>query len=84
MAKKSEKQYLVRDPEDADRIYTKEVHGFNFELKKGEVETVNEAEMKLLKAASPFLSFEEVTSATEATVFGEKLGGMRSRRRYRN
>jgi len=54
----TEKKYLVRDPENADRVYTEATHGFNFTLESTKVEEVDESTMKLLKKASPFLEFE--------------------------
>jgi len=69
-------KYLVKDPEDQDRIYTVATHGFDFELHKGKTEEVNEAEMKLLKKVSPYLEFEKVKVSKEEKVFGRpiKLG----------
>ena len=67
------KKYLVRDPEDMDRVYTKAVHGFDFVLEHGKVEEVNEDEMGLLKKASPFLAFEEMKEK-EDMVFGVPKG----------
>ena len=65
------KKYLVNDPEDADRIYTKAVHGFDFKLSKGKTEEVNAKELALLKAVSPFLTFTEIKKdKEEETVFG--------------
>ena len=79
---KNEKRYRVIDPEDADRIYTVAVHGFDFSAKKGEVEEVDENLMKLLKKASPFLSFELIgAKKPEKKVEEEPTLG--SRRDYR-
>lgn len=55
-----EKTYLVIDPDNADRVYTKEIHGFNLTLTSGKVEAVSAEMMELLKKASSFLKFEEV------------------------
>ena len=79
--KKSDKRYFVNDPENADRIYTEAVHGFNFTLEHDKTEEVSEAEMKLLKKASPFLTFTEVKKEAEKEdmVFGRARA---ARRRY--
>lgn len=84
---KNTKQYRVLDPEDADRVYTKAVHGFDFKAEKGKAEIVDEATMKLLKQASSFLEFEEVGKEKKTKVEEPVLGSRRTymaRRKGRN
>ena len=66
------KKLLVRDPENAERVFTTAVHGFDFHLAQGEVKEVNEAEMKLLKQKAPYLEFSS-PDVKGVTVFGKAV-----------
>lgn len=78
--KKEPKMYLVHDPENADRIYTRETHGFSFTMVKDKTEEVSEELKEKLEAISPFLVFTE-KGEQAAPILGVKMKGRKGRYR---